>query len=132
MSEHTEILNYINKAKPDTARLKVLFAEYLEDSTIDFEVRWETFCKAPASLKETNSYVPYELTNALPDDYIMYDGWVHMDRYQTKDTDDLIERIEENNDSEQEYRGKPIPKVDVQLIKKIIMENRLGSFTYDW
>lgn len=108
------------------ADLRVKFEAYIADQSIPLEDRWDAFVTAPQSLKDFDYYMPQ--FKSLPEDFIMYDGPIHMDRHQTMDTDDLVDNVQVLKDCNYEcYQG-----INIDALKEEILALNLGSFTYDW
>lgn len=114
------------------------FEVYIQDQSIPLSERWEVFCITPYEMKEHDPCGP-SFHNSLPRDFIMYDGPIDMDRGYTMNTIKMVEYIESAlaEIAIDEYLGNDRKKdlflsINLDEIKEEILEQNLGSFTYDW
>lgn len=129
---HSEIKGYLSTAKQDIAKLRPLFKSYIADKSIPLEERWSAFVAAPDDLKRKDFGT--DMFDALPDEFIMHDGPIHADRYQTITSKFIVFRIQEvQNKPEDYYRNvETFLSVNLDELKEEILLKNLGSFTFDW
>ncbi len=121
------MIEQITQFNQQIATFKDIFTKYIAEKSIPLNERWNAFVTANDALKNPVTYGPN--FDALPEDFIIYDGVIHMDRYQTMDTCDLVERIEEGQDCDEH---EAYHKVDINALKEEILADNVGSFTNDW
>lgn len=114
------ILQNVRVIKDVLAETKVYFEEYIKDTSIPLEERWEVWVEAPMALKDTDTCA--STFKGLPENYIGRDFTFIIEWYQTRSTLDLLECAEcdENNLA-----------IDIVALKEDILARNLGSFTYD-
>lgn len=112
---------------------KEVFAAYIADTTKPLEDRWRVFCDAPEYLKNDMWYMCSRLDHYFGKDVVMYEGPVHIERYQEMTSEDAVEayaehleRLDENPVEEPEL------KAIIDSIKEKILADNFGRFTYDW
>lgn len=110
----------IKEIKAQLEALKIGFQKFIVDQSIPLDERWQAWVDAPADVKNHKGWIEH-FTN-LPEDFIMYDGPYHAERYETVKMLNLVERIEEA-----EYMS-----IDLNALKEEILSKNLASFTYDW
>ena len=115
------ILQNVRVIKDVLAETKVYFEEYIKDTSIPLEERWEVWVEAPMALKGTDTCT--STFKGLPEGYIGCDLAFSVERYQTRSTLELVECVEckDNNLA-----------IDIVALKEDILARNLGSFTYDW
>lgn len=101
---------------------------FCADKNNSLEDRWETWCDAPDALKDTGSFAADFA--GLPDEFIMYDGIHHADRYQTVKLKSLIVTVKDALDNQ--YDDCDPATIDFDAFKESVMSKNLGSFIYDW
>lgn len=129
---HSEIKGYLLTAKQDNTKLRQLFESYIADASVSLEERWEAFKQAPNDLKLKDSGT--DMFDALPDDFVMYDGPIHADRYSVISTKYIVERIidEQQHPDVPDRHKEDYMSVNVDALKEEILLKNLGSFEYDW
>lgn len=116
----------IKEIKAQLESLKIGFQKFIVDQSIPLDERWQAWVDAPADVKNHCSYVQY--FQSLPEDFIMYDGPYHAERYGTIKMLNLVERIEEGIECEEdEYMS-----INLNALKEEILSKNLASFDYDW
>lgn len=130
------IIEEINNLSDLVRNLRNPFEEFIANKSIALDTRWDLFVNATTDLKRNNVYA-FELEKVLPDDFIGYDMPIHVDRYQTMTTTDLVEKVEELKDEVSDYeyllRYKDvISSLDVNVLKEEILLHNIGSITNDW
>ena len=116
------ILQNVRVIKDVLAETKVYFEEYIKDTSIPLEERWEVWVEAPMALKGTDTCCTNTF-KGLPEDYIGYGFPFSVERYQTSSTLELLECVECNGNN---------LAIDIVALKEDILARNLGSFTYDW
>lgn len=129
---HSEIKGYLVTAKQDNTKLRQLFESYIADTEVPLEERWKAFVDAPDDLKLKDSGT--DMFDALPDDFVMYDGPVHADRHEVISTKRIVERIidEQQHPDVPDQHKEEFMSVDVDALKEEILLKNMGSFEYDW
>jgi len=116
MLDFTALTRAIDNAKEQLIR-------FSSDKRIPLDKRWENFLQAPDYLKSKLSYcTSFE---GLKDDFIMYDGEMHVERYETFDLGRLLDAV---ND----YRDDPAVVIDYDAFREDILSKNFGSSNYDW
>ncbi len=117
---------------PDFTQLNVLHEElkqqllsFVTNKDIDLDVRFEAWEQAPVTMKEHRSSTEYFA--GLPDDYVMYDGWVHADRYQTVTVSNILEAATGYYSEE-----AILSPENIILFKEDVLAKNVVSFVYDW
>lgn len=117
---------------PDFTQLNVLHEElkqqllsFITNKDIDLDVRFEAWEKAPVTMKEHKGYT--ETFAGLPDDYIMYDGCVHADRYLTVTINDILAAATGHYSEE-----AILSPENIILFKEDVLAKNVVSFVYDW
>ncbi len=118
--------------------LKEEYLKYITNKDISLEERWSTFINAPQELKEHDTYGP-KFKN-LPNDFVMYEGPIHADRYNTINIKDMFEEIESVFSEIKEGTYEPIyewhiesyNQLNLNALKEEILLKNIGSFNYDW
>lgn len=122
-------MNIVEKFKQIKAQLeslKIGFQKFIVDQSVPLDERWQAWVEAPSDIKNHCSYMEY--FQSLPEDFIMYDGPYHAERYKTIKMLNLVEHIERGiNCEEDEYVS-----IDLNALKEEILSKNLASFTYDW
>jgi hypothetical protein len=112
---------------------KRILEGWITDKSNSLEQRWATWCEAPSCLKNSESdLVSFE---NLPEDFICYDGYYNVDRYQTVCTKSMIENIEYSYDNFKKFDffgGGAYRNLNIDALKEEILTKNLGSFVYDW
>ena len=118
----------LDKAKiflKEIDKLKESFKEFCQNKSIDIEDRWEVFEQIGAFFGVDEwSIVDFK---SLPEEFIMYDGDMHTERYQTVNTVNIIQYIEECSEDNSEFSG-----INIDEVKEEILDKFLWSFVYDW
>jgi hypothetical protein len=129
---HSEIKGYLSTAKQDITKLRQLFESYIADKSVPLEERWIAFVNAPDDLKLKDSGT--DMFDALPDDFIMYDGPIHAERYQTITSKFIVFKIQEVQNKPEDYYRNPEIFLSVNLdeLKEEILLKNLSSFEYGW
>lgn len=132
-----DVLERMKKVQSSLENAKLPFAEYIKDQSIPLAERWEVFCLAPSEMKTHENYGPD--FQSLPDDFIMYEGPIHMDRGNTMKTTTMVSDIEEalSDIANDDYFGADwhlecFSQVNLDEVKEEILQKNLGSFDYDW
>lgn len=119
--------------KPDFTQLSVLHANlkeqllvYTSDKSIPLDERFEVWLQAPITMKEHKTFT--EDFAGLPEDYVMYDGYVHADRYQTITINRILESAESGEYGDE---GVISPENPI-LFKEDVLAKNINSFVYDW
>lgn len=133
------LLQAITHINYQISQTKPIFEAAIKDTNTPLDGRWELFVAANDAFKNFSSYLTS--FDSLPDDTIMYDGIVHMERHQDMTTVDLVERIAEvltetdeegfvetYSPEEQEMRRS----INLDKLKEEILATNMGGFTYDW
>jgi hypothetical protein len=119
------------KERVDTLRVQIEeikkeFEQYIADTTISLDERWEVFMKAPKDLRNHSRWI--ERFAGLPDDdFIGYGGPVWAERHQTVDVGDILCVLENQEDYDFDFSA-----VDVTAFKEDVLKRNLYSFEYDW
>lgn len=98
---------------------------FIINKDIDLDVRFEVWQQAPVTMKEHKYYT--EDFAGLPEDYIAYDSYVSVDRYQTVS----VKRILETATGEYGEGGVLSPE-NLILFKEDVLAKNIHSFVYDW
>ena len=133
------LLQAITHINYQILQTKPLFEAAIKDTNTPLDERWELFVTANDAFKNFSSYLTS--FDSLPDDTIMYDGLVHMERYQDMTTVDLVDRLIEAiaETDEEGFVGIYSPEeqemrrsIDLNKLKEEILATNMGGFTYDW
>ncbi len=127
------IKDYLYSVACNQNVMKDMFQDYIKDQSEPLEERWTAFVEAPESLKNCDSCGGH--FNSLPDDFIMYEGPIHAERYQTIYVQDIVERIQEFKKYQGTYHTRHrglFDKVDLDAFKEECLKDNWGSFVYDW
>lgn len=136
---YENLIKTIVSVNDQITNMKPVFAKFIADQEVPLKLRWLTFVKANDALKCHELYCTS--FDALPDDFLIYEGPYHVERNQTYTTADLIQTIEDNiadnNDPENaefvDAKEKALyESIDVDALKEEILASNTGSFTYDW
>lgn len=98
------------------------FKFYITCDIVPLEDRWNVFLKAPPNLRVTKGYVQH--FKGVPEDFIMYDGPLHAERYETIDVELILEALEQNLE---EVKG-----IDIEAFKEDVLSKNIYSYQYDW
>ena len=113
----------------DTLSLKQELEQYITDKSVSLEDRWDLWISAPSTLKIVEPWIVH--FKSLPEHFIMYDGELHAERYQTIYTYEIIDKLEEGDWNSVEQVSIPYD-IDIDAVKEEILSHNLGSFVYDW
>lgn len=107
--------------------IKEVVKQYVQDTSIDLDERWEIFEKS--DLGEHQSWIAH--FDSLHDDICMYDGLVHVDRHQIVTVFDIVERYNDDLRSDdiedwEKFGFDPVAFKEEALAKFI------KSWEYDW
>jgi hypothetical protein len=106
-------------------KLKEQLIAFITNKDIDLDERFEVWQQAPVTMKEHKTFT--EDFAGLPEDYIAYDSYVSVDRYQTV----TVERI--LGAALGQYReGGILSPEDLILFKEDVLAKNINSFVYDW
>lgn len=97
------------------------FKFYITCDIVPLEDRWNVFLKAPPNLRLTKGYVQH--FKGVPEDFVMYEGYVHVEKYETVDVEYILEMLEENEGLE---------GVDIKAFKEDVLSKNIYSYQYDW
>ena len=118
----------LDKAKiflKEIDKLKESFKEFCQNKSIDIEDRWEVFEQIGAFFGVDEwSIVDFK---SLPEEFIMYARDMQTERYQTVNTVNIIQYIEECSEDNSEFSG-----INIDEVKEEILDKFLWSFVYDW
>lgn len=132
MTKSHSILTQLQTLHDTLNTLKVEMREHLSDQSIPLAERWNLFINLPKDCYEKSFYGP-SFSNM--GDLVLYDGFIHAERYETINVIDMISRIEtakQDIDSQAPHFQKDLKRVDVDLLKEEAMKKMLGSFVFDW
>lgn len=125
------MIEQIQEFNNHIAKFKDIFAKYIAEKSIPLDERWNAFVLAEHELKNHNTYVT--TFKSLPEDFIMDDGPIQMERHETMDAVSLVERVEGvMEDNQDEYSEEALNAVTIISLKEELLALNLGSFTYDW
>lgn len=129
---HSEIKGYLLTSKQENTKLRNLFESYITDASVSLEERWDAFKQAPNDLKLKGSGT--DMFDALPGEFVMFDGPIHADRGDVISTEYIVERIidEQQHPDVPDRHKEEYMSVDVDSLKEEILLKNLGSFEYDW
>lgn len=118
-----------------TLALQADFIAFIQDQAVPLEERWETWVQAPESLK--NTACTTTPLSTLPEDYIMYEGVVHIDRYETTTMETVVQhtldlQVEGREREWYPEKAEIADTVDICAVKEEILQKNLYSITYDW
>lgn len=121
--------------KLEIESLKTEFEVYIQDQNQPLADRWQTWLDAPSELKNQEGYITSITT--LPNDWIMYDGRYHADKYQTVYLQNVVEQVEEILNSVNEWDSEAKEELNdfgftLVALKEEILQGNLESFDYDW
>lgn len=113
------------------------FTTVITDKSIPLNERWELFKKAPTELKETTCWVVnFNTLNEAEGGHVSWYDMFGVDRHQTVEMLDIIERLEEIIEygqtkikAKQFFIDNPAKLDD---LKEEILSMNLQSFVYDW
>lgn len=132
-----ELFERMKKIQESLEKTKLPFEDYIKNKEIPLNERWDIFIIAPSEMKNHDNYLTS--FDSLPNDFVMYDGPIHVERGQTIKTNDMIEEIEEElinikNDDffRSDYYKNMFIAVNLDSIKEEILSKNMGSFDYDW
>lgn len=106
------------------AEVKREFVQYILNTEIPLEERWEFFKTAPGYLKEHQSWVQH--FKVLDDNGVEFYDDLGLEKYETVATWSLVDRV---LDCTSEGR---FPNVKVNELKEDILSRNLGSFCNNW
>ena len=110
-----------------TANLKL----WVVDKDIPLDERWDVFIKSGLGTKD--SWITR--FDSLGQDYFMYDGEYHCERYQTIHMDNVWERMTDDTRLYlTEFSDTLKPEVAAKLdpFREEVLEKFIQSFYYDW
>lgn len=119
-------------------KLKPEFEAYITDLSVDLETRWQVWLDAPISLKNTDGWISAGRLNALPEDYVSYDGPHYAERYQDVNmsyvVDTFSEWFEEYEANSLEFlEDREITQEEaIDALCEEILAKNLHSYSYDW
>lgn len=130
----TDIQTKIRQMELNVASVKLHFEKAITDESIPLEVRWELFVNAPSYLKNTKFYMCSEWDEYFGEDYVMYDGPYHVERYSFVVAADVIENAEENKAYYEDFPkiGNEWDYFDINEAKEKILVANLYGAKYDW
>lgn len=118
--------------KPDFTQLIALHDDlkgqllaFIADKSIPLDERFAVWEEAPVTMKEHKTFT--ESFAGLPDDYVMYDGYVHADRHQTVTISDILEAAEGSYGE-----ASQLSPENLILFKEDVLAKNINSFVYDW
>lgn len=112
--------------------LKQQMALHLKDKSIPLDERWEIFKNLPKDCYTQDSYGP-SFSNM--GDLVLYDGFIHAERYEVIDVIPMVQKIEDakNNLSQQKpIFQKDLQRIDIVQLKEEVLARMAGSFKFDW
>lgn len=119
------------------AELKPNFEAFITDKSKPLSERWEAFVLADDRIKGHDHYGPRFMS--LPDDFVMYDGPIHMERGQTKNVVQMVQEVEEaleeiKNDTfwRSEWVKKALLEFNMEEFKEEVLKMNIITFNYDW
>lgn len=134
INEYNNNMEIHKRAKED---LKAQYLSIIHNKNIDLDIRWKTFIEAPHEFKKHELYGPYFVVIDQITNFSWYDD-MSLDRHQTMDSKNLISRIEESLVTHKSGYATSLskhfisnPELILEL-KEEILEQNMGSFTYDW
>lgn len=120
------IIEYKNK-EPDPIIEE--YQQYIVDTSIPLNDRWDVFSAAPDEWKNQDSFIPHFSFEKKIPNFSWYDVF-YKERYQTIYLSDIIEGLESNLDWHMKKFSWTQDLVDEW--KEEVLAMNLGSFIYDW
>lgn len=127
----TDIQTKIHQMELNVASVKLHFEKAITDQSVPLEVRWDMFVSAPSYLKNSRNYMCSEWDKYFGEDYVMYDGPYHVERYSFVVAAEVIESAEENKAYESD-EGHVWNRFDIDEAKEKILAANLHGAKYDW
>lgn len=100
--------------------------EILQNESIDLDTRWDFFKNIPLEFSRSQRY---DQTNKLFKDKDIngYDD-LYLEKYQTANIIDIVERIEDSQEGEKSFKLKKY----LTTIKQTALKMNLKQYIYDW
>lgn len=133
-NEQTEIIKNMQKQLVDAYHM------ILKDKGISTTERWDFYKNAPSVYKETTCWIEtYEKLELNPNRFSWYDDF-NVDRYQTVNMVNIVEKIESRlkdyKEDSRKIQETFMPFVNdpnaLNELKEEIMEKNIESFVNDW
>lgn len=109
--------------------IKTEFEQYISDTSIPLDERWEVFTYAPSELRGHSPWV--ERFDGIPKDFVGHDGYVWAERYQTIYVTEILERYDDIIHYPDDFDLKA-GDFDIIAFKEGVLKRNIGSFDYDW
>jgi hypothetical protein len=128
----TDFKQRVEEITKQIQTIKNEFEQYIADTNISLDERWDLFVKAPMALRNTSGWI--ERFEGLPEDFVMYDGYVYAERHQTVDVEHILEVAEDivYNTDDCTIDSVTVSQINITAFKENVLKRNLYSFVYDW
>ncbi len=132
LHEANQVVDFFTKSR-DQVKTDIL--NVLKDTFYPLPERWELFKKCPADLLKTETYGPPSGLDTLAGHEIVWYDDFYIERHETVDSVDIVERMEENltsTYSSQFFERHTVTQADIDAYKEAVLQSGVKEWEYDW